>query len=226
MAALIKPGLVIFDCDGTLVDSELLNNQGTIDVLESLGIHGYTLDHAYLHWMGTTYSAIRLAVQMETGRMLPENFVMRCVERVAELQQKELRPVAHALDMVAQVQQACPSCVASNGERANVINSLRLTGFGACFTEETIFTKIQVERPKPAPDLYLYAAERMGVEPARCVVIEDSEPGVTAGVAAGMCVIGFTGSAHAPEKQGARLEAAGAMTVVSDLIHIPSLLEL
>ena len=99
----MKPALVIFDCDGTLVDSEALNNQATLDVLVSLGVEGYTLEHAFNEWMGTTYTAIGLRVQMERGVELPADFTMRCVARVAELQEKELRPVTGAAELVRSV---------------------------------------------------------------------------------------------------------------------------
>ena len=220
----LKPELIIFDCDGTLVDSEVLNNQATLDVLSSLGVEGYTLDHAFHHWMGTTYSSIALTVQMERNVVLPEDFVRRCIARVAELQQVDLRAVMNAADLVDGLTGRYASCVASNGERTNVINSIHLTGLNEFFPEERIFTKIQVKNPKPAPDLFLFAAEKMGVVPEACLVIEDSEAGVTAGVAAGMIVVGFIGTSHDRAKQEIRLKNAGAHFIVDDLIHIKSML--
>jgi len=222
----IKPNLIIFDCDGTLVDSETLNNQATLDVLASLGVEGYTLEHAFNEWMGTTYTSIGLRVQMERNVELPKDFTMRCVARVAELQETQLRPVVGAADYVGAVQRSgIASCVASNGERTNVINSIRLSGLDVYFPEEKIFTKIQVERPKPAPDLFLFAASNMNVDPAVTTVIEDSEAGVSAGVAAGMNVIGFIGTAHDRVKQAERLKNAGASRIIEDFIHIHDLLE-
>lgn len=220
-----KFDLVIFDCDGTLVDSETLNNQATLDVLDQCGVQGYTLDHAFHHWMGTTYTSIALRVQMETGKTLPDNFVQRCIARVSELQDQELKAVKGAAELIdTLIAMGIPSCVASNGERTNVINSIRLTGLSKYYDEDRIFTKIQVERPKPAPDIFLFAADKMGVAPDRCVVIEDSEAGVTAAVAAGMRVIGFTGTSHDKTLQGGRLAKAGANPVMDDFIHIPDLL--
>ena len=217
--------LVIFDCDGTLVDSETLNNQATLDVLSACGVDGYTLDHAFHHWMGTTYSSIALRVQMETGKQLPADFVQRCIARVAELQEQELRAVKGAIDMVKALQaKGIPACVASNGERTNVLNSIRLTGLSPYFPEERVFTKIQVDRPKPAPDIFLFAAEKMGVDPKGCIVIEDSEAGAMGGVAAGMPVVGFTGTSHDKVRQEARLKAAGASPIIDDFIHMPGIL--
>ncbi len=212
--------LIIFDCDGTLTDSEYVNNQAFIEVLAEDGFTGYTLDHAYAHWVGMTVSNILLMIQMETGRSPPDDIVPRYIKRVNEMQHTALRPVEGAADLVKTAGKKFKICVASNGERSNVLQSLEMTGLMAHFTPETVFTKIQVKNPKPYPDLFLYAASRMGAEPERCLVIEDSTAGVRAGVAAGMTTYGFTGSSHDPARQEEALKAAGATAVFSRLIHI------
>lgn len=212
--------LIIFDCDGTLTDSEYVNNQALLDVLHEDGFTQYTLDHAYRYWLGNTITSIGLMIQMETGRMMPEDLVPRYIARVAHLQQTDLKPVDGALDLVAKAKEKFKICVASNGERGNVLKSLEMTGLMQSFSTETVFTKIQVKNPKPFPDLFLYAASHMGADPSRCLVIEDSVAGVTAGVAAGMTVWGFTGSSHDPEKQEKNLKSAGAQAVFPRLIHI------
>lgn len=211
--------LIIFDCDGTLTDSEKANNQATLDVLAEIGIH-YTMDHALKHWVGTTLTNIMLSVQMETGRTLPDDIIPRCIRRTAELQGEGMMPVDGAVELVAAAKEKFPICVASNGERTNVISSLRLCGLLGYFQEEHIFTKIQVKNPKPYPDLFLFAAAAMKADPSRCLVIEDSMAGVRAGVAAGMTTWGFTGSAHNPAKQAENLKSAGADLVFERLIHI------
>lgn len=212
--------LIIFDCDGTLTDSEYVNNQAVLDVLREEGFTHYDLDHAYHHWLGTTLSGIVLAVQMETGKMLPADFVMRCMRRGMELQDGFLNPVEGAPDLVAAAKTKFKICVASNGEQTAVTRSLEKTGFMAHLTPDQVFTKTLVKNPKPYPDLFLYAAARMDADPARCLVIEDSSTGVRAGVAAGMNVWGFTGSSHNPGKQASALESAGAHMVFPRLIHI------
>lgn len=214
------PALIIFDCDGTLTDSEYINNQALLDVLHEEGFTQYTLDHAYQHWVGTTVTGIMLSIQMETGRAPPADTVARYVKRVGELQQTSLRPVAGAADLVSRAAARFKVCVASNGERGNVLTSLSLCGLMDYFTPDTVFTKIQVRNPKPWPDLFLYAASEMGVEASKAVVIEDSETGVRAGVSAGMRTFGFTGSAHDPVRQEEALKNAGADRVFSRLIHI------
>ena len=212
--------LIIFDCDGTLTDSEYANNQALLEVLHEDGFTEYTLDYAYKTWVGTTVSSILLGIQLETGRMPSADILPRYIKRVSELQQTALKAIDGAPELVAAAKKKYKICVASNGERTNVVNSLILTGLMQNFTEDTVFTKIQVRNPKPCPDLFLFAANKMGVLPDRCLVLEDSAAGVTAGVAAGMTTWGFTGSSHNPEKQEINLKSAGANAVFESLIHI------
>ncbi len=219
--------LVIFDCDGTLTDSEYLNNQALLDVLHAEGLTQYTLEHAYKHWVGTTVSNILLAIKAETGReLLPQDVIPRYTRRVSELQLTALKPIEGAAELIVAAKARCKVCVASNGERKNVIDSLEKTGLMTNFTEDIVFTKVQVKNPKPWPDLFLFAASTMGADPSRCLVIEDSSAGVRAGVAAGMTVWGYTGSSHDPEKQAQVLKSAGAHEVFDRLIHMQNKLEL
>ncbi len=213
--------LIIFDCDGTLTDSEALNNRATIEILHECGFTEYTTENSHGKWIGYTMSKIILMIQMETGRMVPEDFIRRYARRVAELQQTGLVAVGGAASLVSRAGKKFKICVASNGERTNVLTSLEITGLmDGNFTPDNVFTKIQVKNPKPYPDLFLFAAEKMGTEPSRCLVIEDSAAGVMAGVSAGMTVWGFSGSAHDPEKQEQALLSAGAHAVFPRLIHI------
>lgn len=212
--------LIIFDCDGTLTDSEDVNNQAVVDVLSDLGLTQYTLEHALKHWAGKGVPEVFLSIQMETGTVLPEDIVVRYIYRVAELQKTALKPVEGAPELVAFAKTKCKICVASNGERKNVVDSLEMTGLLGHFDEGTVFTRNDVKYPKPYPDLFLFAATKMGVEPERCLVIEDSTTGVRAGVAASMAVWGFTGSSHNPVKQQEALLSAGAHAIFPRLIHI------
>jgi HAD superfamily hydrolase (TIGR01509 family) len=212
--------LIIFDCDGTLTDSEGINNRALLEILHEDGFTEFDLDYAYANWVGTTVSSILLNIQMQTGRMPADNIVPRYIQRVTEIQLTGLQPINGAQDLVSASKTKYKICVASNGERSNVIQSLKITGLMDHFAEDTVFTKAQVKNPKPAPDLFLFAANKMGVAPERCVVIEDSEAGVRAGVAAGMYVIGYAGSAHNLQKHSERLGIARAHDVYPSLIHI------
>jgi len=212
--------LIIFDCDGTLTDSEEVNNRAFVEVLQEDGFPFYSREHAEEHWTGKTVSNILLMIQIETGKTPPADIVPRYVQRVSELQKVSLKPIEGAAELVAAAKNKFKICVASNGERSNVVRSLELTNLMQNFSESSVFTKILVKNPKPAPDLFLFAAAKMGAEPERCLVIEDSISGVMAGVAAGMTTWGFTGAAHDPAKQRQSLVSAGAHEVFTTLIHI------
>ncbi len=213
--------LIIFDCDGTLTDSESINNRALLEVLHEAGFTQFDLQYAYKNWVGTTVSNILLSIQMETGRLPPEGTVQKYMTRVAELQLTGgLVPIEGAAELVAAAKTKYKICVASNGERRNVIESLKITNLMDYFTEDTVFTKIQVKNPKPAPDLFLFAADKMGVPPERCLVIEDSQAGVLATRAAGMTSFGYAGSAHDPAKHYQHLASTGSHEVFHELIHI------
>ena len=216
--------LVIFDCDGTLADSENLNNQAMLDVLHEDGFVQYDMAYALKHWLGTTVSDSVRQIEIKTGKKVSGDAVARYMTRVHTLHQKHLKPVAGAAYLVGTCAQRGKICVASNGERNNVLQSLTLTGLMPFFTPETVFTRIQVEKPKPYPDLFLYAAEKMGAAPTHCLVIEDSAAGVIAGRAAGMTVWGFTGTNHDPAAHSATLLEAGADNIFARLEQIADIL--
>ena len=217
--------LVIFDCDGTLADSENLNNQAMLDVLHEDGFVQYDMAYALKHWLGTTVTDSVRQIESETGKKVSGDAVARYMKRVHELHQAHLKPVAGAASLVGACGARMKICVASNGERNNVLQSLQITGLMPFFTPDSVFTKIQVPRPKPAPDLFLYAAEKMGAVPARCLVVEDSPAGVAAGRAAGMTVWGFTGTHHDPAGQSAALLNAGADNIFARLEQMTDLID-
>lgn len=192
----MKPELIIFDCDGTLTDSEELNNQATADVLAEIGYPKYDYDFCMNELMGLTMTAVKALIEEREGVRLPDNFIQKFVDMVLVRMKDGLKAVPDSPMAVDVLSQAYKICVASNGERNNVIQSVRVIGVYDYFGDEKIFTKNQVARGKPFPDLFLYAAEKMGVTPEKCIVVEDSLPGVQAGIAAGMQVIGITAVSH------------------------------
>ena len=219
----MKPALTIFDCDGTLIDSELLYNTVISDLLCESGLDHYTPELCLERFTGLTLSTIRAQVEEEhkidlETRITPDIYVSRAQAQM----DKGLYAIVNADQLLARSRTLGKVCVASNGERSSVIKSLKMTGLYDSFDggEDHIFTKIQVQNAKPAPDLFLYAAERMDVLPKDCAVIEDSVAGVRAGIAAGMYVLGFTGSHHNPALHAMALKEAGAHRIFSDLIHI------
>ncbi|MEU8621364.1 HAD family hydrolase [Streptomyces sp. NPDC048623] len=184
--------LVIFDNDGVLVDSEPISNTILAGYLTELG-HPTTYEESIRDFMGSAMHRIHELVEERTGQSLPGDFDTTFHQRVFAAFQRELQPVTGVADVLkGLVAAGMPYCVASSGSHERIRVGHRKTGLDAWFRDEIVFSAEDVGRGKPAPDLFLHAAERMGVEPARCVVVEDSALGVQAAVAAGMDVYGFT----------------------------------
>ena len=212
--------LIIFDCDGTLVDSEYLNNLATCELLAAEGLGQYNIDYAYEHFIGMKFTEILKNITAETGHAFPPDFAKRYTARAMELIPQYLKPIEGAQELVRAAQDRCKIAVASNGQRDNVIFSLRQTGLFDAFGENRILTGTDVKNAKPAPDLFLQSAEKQGIESDRCLVIEDSVTGATGGLAAGMMVYGFTGTHQNPQTYGQKLKNAGVAKVYNSLIHM------
>ncbi|MFD0076747.1 HAD family hydrolase [Streptomyces sp. NPDC127166] len=196
--------LVIFDNDGVLVDSEPISNTLLAGYLTELG-HPTTFEESVRDYMGSAMHTIHELVEERGGKKLPADFDDVFHARVFAAFQAELEVVAGAGDVLKGLAAAgVPYCVASSGSHERIRVGHRKTGLDVWFTDETIFSAEDVGRGKPAPDLFLHAAERMGVAPERCVVVEDSGPGVQAALAAGMDVYGFTAMTPEAKLTGAK----------------------
>jgi HAD superfamily hydrolase (TIGR01509 family) len=197
--------MVIFDCDGVLVDSERIANDVLARMLRAEGLPT-TLEQARGNYQGLLLGEIVDAVEARLGRALPEDWVARYEQARGEVFRRELRAVPGAREAVARVGDAgVKVCVASQGKLEKTRLSLDLTGLRRLFADTALFSAHCVARGKPHPDVFLHAASRMGVEPAGCVVIEDTPSGVTAAVRAGMRVFGY-----AADGDAAALANAGA----------------
>jgi HAD superfamily hydrolase (TIGR01509 family) len=195
--------LVIFDNDGVLVDSEPISNRLLAAYLTELG-HPTSYEESIRDYMGSAMHRIHELVLERTGRRLPEDFDDVFHARVFAAFEQELVAVAGASVVLEKLAaDGVPYCVASSGSHERIRMGHRTTGLDRWFDEERIFSSQDVGRGKPAPDLFLYAAEKMGVAPERCVVIEDSPLGVQAAIAAGMDVYGFTAMTPAEKLSGA-----------------------
>ena len=200
------PDLIIFDCDGVLVDSEVLSCRCLSEVLAGYGI-SLGLDQALDLFLGRSMTAVPDHYKT-IGRLDPEQFSaeLRAGVRAAFL--SALCPIEGVSSVLEGLQ--IPHCVASSSDVDRVSFSLSLTGLASHF-DGRLYTSQMVERGKPAPDLFLHAAERMQADPSRTLVIEDSISGVRAGKAAGMTVWGFVGGSHYQSRDGkAILCEAGA----------------
>lgn len=208
-------GLVIFDCDGVLVDSEPIANRVFGQLLQEHGLP-LTADALTDLFVGRSMADCLALAAAKLGRALPAGFE-------AEHDRRLFAALAADLAMVPGVAQvldrlALPYCVASNGSPDKLRFSLAQVGLLHRF-EDRLFSAAHVARGKPAPDLFLHAARQMGVPPAACVVVEDTPTGVSAGVAAGMRVLGFAASTPA-----ARLREAGAHELFTEMAQLLTLL--
>ncbi|WP_405586955.1 HAD family hydrolase [Streptomyces sp. NBC_01092] len=195
--------LVIFDNDGVLVDSEPISNRLLAAYLTELG-HPTSYEDSIRDYMGSAMHRIHDLVLERTGRRLPEDFDDVFHARVFAAFERELKAVPCVVDVLEKlVGGGVPYCVASSGSHERIRVGHRTTGLDRFFEDGRVFSSQDVGRGKPAPDLFLHAAERMGVAPVRCLVVEDSPLGVQAAVAAGMDVYGFTAMTPAGRLGGA-----------------------
>jgi HAD superfamily hydrolase (TIGR01509 family) len=205
-SSLPKPDLVIFDCDGVLVDSELLSCQCLTETLGEIGVE-VTIEQALKLFLGRSTAAITQYCA-EHGRPAPESFLPAFRTRLRQSFGRSLKPIPGVAALLASLR--IPFCLASSSDLDRVAFSLALTGIAEHFGDR-LFTAQMVEHGKPAPDLFLHAAAQMKAAPARTLVIEDSVSGVTAAKAAGMTVWGFVGGSHYVSRDGrAMLQDAGA----------------
>ncbi|MFF4250787.1 HAD family hydrolase [Streptomyces sp. NPDC001663] len=210
--------LVIFDNDGVLVDSEPISNRLLAAYLTELG-HPTSYEDSLRDYMGSAMHRIHDLVEERSGQRLPADFDDVFHSRVFAAFERELKPVAGAADVLEELAaDGVPYCVASSGSHERIRVGHRTTGLDRWFDDSRIFSAEDVGRGKPAPDLFLYAAERMGVAPERCLVVEDSPLGVQAAVAAGMDVYGFTAMTPAERLTGATQLFSG-MGELSGLLH-------
>jgi HAD superfamily hydrolase (TIGR01509 family) len=205
--------VVIFDCNGVLVDSEPL---ATAIVSQEFMRAGFALtpDIVARYFTGRRPADMFSEVEIAAGRKLPADFAATVANATLARFRAELRATNHAAQALSWLRG--PKCVASSSSLERIRLSLESTDLIRYF-EPYLFSANDVSKGKPAPDLFLHAADIMGVKPAACVVVEDSVVGVAAGVAAGMTVIGFVGGSHAGSQLGTHLRTAGARTVITDM---------
>lgn len=212
--------LVIFDSDGVLVDSEVISNRVLARLLTASGLP-MTLAETRRDYQGLLLDEVVTVTERRFGHHLPAGFLDRFQAERAEEFRRELNPVPGAAEAVRRIQAAgLRLCVATQGKLDKTRLTLSLTGLDQLIPGDAVFSAYSVPRGKPHPDLFLHAAERMGAEPAGCVVVEDTALGVTAGVAAGMRVLGYTA-----DSDEAALRDAGA-EILHSLDDLPALLGL
>ena len=216
----VNPDLIIFDCDGVLVDSEAMSCRAHAEVLSR---HGYpiTAQQVFDRFLGRSTRQANSEVEAELGRALPDAFHV-------ELRNEQFRSFEAGLEAVPHIHSALDAitqavCVASSGSQQRMRLTLGRTHLYDRFAPN-IFSASQVSNGKPAPDLFLFAAGQMNIPPEQCLVIEDSVPGVTGACAAGMPVLGFHGGSHCRPGHGDSLRAAGAAATFDNMRQLPVLI--
>jgi HAD superfamily hydrolase (TIGR01509 family) len=198
---------LIFDFDGVIADSEALANTVLAEAVSDLGMPT-TLDDCLTRYMSLSWRDVLAAIEAGVGRSIPHDFSDRVNAAILTRFRSELREVAGASAFIRHFA-AVPRCIASSSSPGRLRLCLDVLELAEAFGEN-VFSAEMVARGKPAPDLFLFSAERIGVAPADCVVIEDSAGGVRAGVAAGMTVIGLCAGAHLRDGHARSLIEAGA----------------
>jgi HAD superfamily hydrolase (TIGR01509 family) len=212
--------LVIFDCDGVLVDSETISCRTHADVLTRYG-YPITSEQVFDRFLGRSDKQAHAEVEAELGRALPDEYHAALQDELYRTFEAELEAIAgihEALDEIA-----LPTCVASSGSHQRMRISLGRVRLYDRFAPN-IFSASEVANGKPAPDLFLFAAQKMRTNRERCLVIEDSISGITAARAAGMTVLGFCGGSHCRDGHAATLRTAGAHAIFDDMRQLPALI--
>ncbi|EKO40519.1 MAG: haloacid dehalogenase superfamily protein, subfamily IA, variant 3 with third motif having DD or ED [Solidesulfovibrio magneticus str. Maddingley MBC34] len=203
---------VIFDLDGTLVDSEGLCNQAFIDLIPPLT---ETVDSLTKRYRGKKLAQILADLEERYCLDLPDEFVVRYRQRVAELFSRELKPIPGVLDMLERTD--FPKCIASSGPLLKIHQALQVSGLASYFNNN-IFSSYEINSWKPEPDLFLFAAKAMGFMPRQCVVVEDSEIGIEAAKAAEMKSLYYVPNANV------RPWGNGDTVMFGDMLQLPQLL--
>jgi HAD superfamily hydrolase (TIGR01509 family) len=216
------PEVVIFDCDGVLVDSETIALARTREALARLGLP-LSDEEARKRFLGVSAQSLQGIAERDLGASLPPDFQRELGRAILADFEHKLKGVEGIREALAQLRARV--CVASSSAMERIRASLRIVGYARLF-EPNVFSAAQVARGKPHPDLFLHAAARMNAKPRDCLVIEDSAPGVIAAHRAGMNVFGFIGGAHIPGPEyGDLLRASGAAVAFDDMRELPRLIK-
>lgn len=212
--------MLIFDCDGVLVDSEHIAEASLVTLLGEW-LPDLDADTVLSQALGMTTADILRHLEGISAYSLPVGAVETVDASVEARLAEELNPMPGVADAITAID--LPKVVVSNSRRQRVLTSLATTGLDTRLGSAPVFTAEQVAHPKPDPALYRLAADTLGVSPTRCLVVEDSVSGVTAAHAAGMTVIGFIGASHVRPGQAQRLRQAGACQVIANMQELPAL---
>ena len=205
---------IIWDCDGVLMDSEILACKTSANFLTELG-YPITIDEYLNEYLGKGFRDLVRDVEKKIGKgFFKQDIVDKKNERRRSVFEKELKAIDGIHEVLEQID--LPMCIASGSGMERLEHSLKIVDLFETFKKK-IFSAELVENGKPAPDIFLYAAEKLGVDPKKCLVIEDGKHGTVAAVRAGMTVYGFTGGSHMNSERIQMLKDAGAEPLFSDM---------
>ena len=214
---------LLFDFDGVLIESEYAGNRHVADYLTGIG-HPTTPEESMARFMGLSGVDFIGAIERWIGRALPHDFEDARRVETARAQAEGVGAVAGAVAFVRALPPALPRAIVSSSSTEWIRAHLAHIGLEGAFGEHLYSGKEHVAHGKPAPDLYLYGAERLGVPIARCAVIEDSPVGATGAVASGAHVIGLCAASHCPPGHDATLRAIGVHAIAHDFTELGELL--
>ncbi|WP_265515786.1 HAD family hydrolase [Nitratireductor luteus] len=209
-----SPELIIFDCDGVLVDSEIVAARVEAQMLREAG-YEISAEEIAERYSGLTFRDILLSIEQEAQMLFQASLIDHAEAKVDDRLRKEVKAIPGVAEAVAELLRL-KICICSNSTSQRIEAMLQRTRLAPLF-EGVIFSSLETPTrlPKPAPDVFLHAAERMGARPGACFVIEDSVHGIVGARAAGMRVIGFTGASHSHPRHADMLMDAGAETTIS-----------
>ncbi|MER9130482.1 HAD family hydrolase [Mesorhizobium sp. M0768] len=217
----MTPELVIFDCDGVLVDSEMLSVSALLEMIALAG-GNVSEDIAYEHFLGKSMKSVREILASDFGLDLTEQHLTEMRSELMRRFREELKPMPGIAQVLPRL--GVPCCVASSGTLERIRYALDVTGLLGLL-EPHLFSAAMVARGKPAPDLFLHAADKMRAAPRNCLVVEDSPAGIEAARAAGMCVLAFTGGSHTGNPAlKARLASSEPDFIFADMLQLPDLI--
>jgi HAD superfamily hydrolase (TIGR01549 family) len=201
-------GALIFDFDGVIVDSEAIANTVLAEIVTDLG-HATTLDQSLARYAGRRWDECIAQIEANIGKPLPSDFSGELKRATLDRFRTDLKEVSGAADFIKRFAHI-PRCIASSSSIDRLKLCLSVLGMEAEFGGH-VFSADMVARGKPHPDIFLFAAAKLGVSPERCLVIEDSTGGIKAAVAAGMTAVGFCAASHIREGHDVKLRDAGAV---------------
>lgn len=215
--------LILFDCDGVLVDSEIIAAEVESKLLRDAGFD-ITAEDMCIRFAGMDWKSILLTIEQESDLPLSASLIdksEKLLDAALARRVKMIDGVRFALSKLTEQR-----CICSNSSSHRLDLMLTKVGLKPYFEGHIYSAKdLGPDRTKPKPDIYLHGAKQFGVDPSRCLVIEDSVHGVHAARAAGMRVIGFTGGSHTYPTHADRLTDAGAETVISRMVELPQMVD-